>query len=123
MSDTWKNDTHQRPQPSRTRAVLARAFAMAVSVVGVALLARLLHELVDGTLARGLFPHSQGEPALTLAAILLRMPAPFHVFSVGLILQRRWLSPTWAKVAWVCVVTSGLWLGASLAVRAIFLRS
>jgi hypothetical protein len=122
MSDAGRTETDRSQVASRARIVTMRVFASAVSAVGVVLLGRLLLELAEGTLAHELFPDSDGGWAANLAALVLRFPAPYHVFSVGLILQRRWLSPTWARVAWVCVVSSGLWLGGSLVVRAIVLR-
>lgn len=122
MNDAGRPETDRSPGASRARVVTTRVLASAVSAVGVWLLGRLLLELADGTLAVELFPDSQGGWMPNLAALLLRFPAPYHVFSVGLILQRRWLSPPWARVAWVCVVSSGLWLGGSLLIRAIVLR-
>lgn len=123
MSGRSRVDSTQKNEPSRARVVAVRTFATAVSAVGLALLVRLMARLLDGSLAVELFPSSLPSAMPSLAAAVLSLPVPFHVISVGLILQRRWLSPTWARVAWLCVVTSGLWLGASLAVRAVVLRS
>lgn len=107
----------------RAWVTAVRIFATAVSAVGLVLLARLLVQLPGGSLARELFPSAEPSAMSSLAAAVLGIPVPFHVISVGLILQRRWLSPTWARIAWICVVASGLWLGASLAVRAVLLQS
>jgi hypothetical protein len=36
-------------------------------------------------------------------------------------LQKRWLAPPWARLAWWAVVFSGCWLGAALLIKQFFL--
>ncbi len=99
-----------------------RIITTCISLVGVVLLGKVVVDALSGSLARGLFP---GEPVTwtrTAIALALRVPVPFHVFSVGLILQKRWLPPARARIAWLCTVTSGLWLGAALLVKTFLLH-
>lgn len=96
---------------------LARVAGSLAIVLGVILLTRLVNRAFRGTLAVQYFACARGEWTSTLAALGLGLPVPFHVIAVGLIVQKRWLSPPWAKAAWFAVVVSGCWLGASLALR------
>ena len=91
--------------------------ARRIIVVGIVLLVGVLYQAVNGSLATKFFAKSQPSSITSLCALMLGLPVPFHVISIGLILQRRRLSPPWAKFAWIAVVGSGCWLGASLAVR------
>ncbi len=90
-------------------------------MVGIFLLIRLVHRAFNGTLAAQYFAYTLGAWTSTAGALGLSLPVPLHVISVGLIVQKRWLSPPWAKAAWYAVVISGCWLGTSLAVRLLFL--
>jgi hypothetical protein len=89
-----------------------------VSVVGVALLLRLLYWLVSGALGGEELPSHEPGWTRTLLALALSLPVPLHVISIGLILQRRWLTPSWARVARIGILASGMWLGVALAIRA-----
>jgi hypothetical protein len=96
----------------------ARMAANVVIVVGLLLFAKVIHEAYTGSLSAELFASSQqGSWVLTLYALGLSLPVPFHVVSVGLVLKKRWLSPYWAKVAWRAVVTSGCWLGVAVGIK------
>ena len=101
-----------------TRKIVA-ILARGIIVVGLALLGRVLFQTVNGSLATRFFAESRPSWVTSLYALALGLPVPLHVISVGLIIQRRWLSPPWARVAWFAIVGSGCWLGASLAVRAL----
>jgi hypothetical protein len=91
--------------------------ARGVIVVGVLILVRMLYQTADGSLVGKFFAQSQPTPITSLYALMLGLPIPLHVISIGLIVQRRWLSPCWAKIAWAAIVGSGCWLGVSLAIR------
>jgi hypothetical protein len=99
----------------------ARTAANMVVVVGLLLFVKVLYSAVTGSLSAEFFARPQGSWLLTLYALGLSLPVPFHVVSVGLILKRRWLSPFWAKVAWRAVVTSGCWLGVALGIKLLVL--
>jgi hypothetical protein len=99
----------------------ARTTASIVIVVGVLLFVKVMYEAVTGSLREEFFAQSQGSWLLTLYALGLSLPVPFHVVSVGLILKKRWLSPFWAKVAWRAVVTSGCWLGVAVGIKLLVL--
>jgi hypothetical protein len=99
----------------------ARTAANMVIAVGLLLFAKVIHSAATGSLSAELFAQPQGSGLLTLYALGLSLPVPFHVVSVGLILKRRWLSPFWAKVAWRAVVTSGCWLGVALGIKLLVL--
>ena len=103
-------------------AGLLRAAASGVVVVGVLLLIRLLVRAVAGPPGDELSDrHLSGSWLTTLSALALALPVPLHVIAVGLIVQKRWLSPLWARVAWYAVVISGCWLGVALAVKLLVL--
>ena len=92
-----------------------------VIAAGLLLLAKVIYNAVTGSLSVQLFSRSQGSWLLTMYALGLSLPIPFHVISVGLILKRRWLSPFWAKAAWPAVVMSGCWLGVALGIKLLVL--
>ncbi len=94
-----------------------RTVANVIIVVGLCLLAKVLYNAATGSLATRFFAQSPGSRLDTVYALGLALPIPFHVILIGLIVQKRWLSPRWAKIAWFAVIISGCWLGASLAIR------
>jgi len=98
-----------------------RTLATAVSVIGVILLIRAVLLAATGALVPSLLPGADPTLANSLFALALALPVPLHVISIGLIVQKRWLSSPWDRVAWVAIVTSGCWLGAALAVKLLFL--
>jgi hypothetical protein len=98
-----------------------RIVANIVVAVGLGLLARVIYRAAVGSLSAQLFSQAQGSWILTMLALGLSLPVPFHVISVGYFLQKRWLSPFWAKTVRVAVVASGCWLGAALAVKLLVL--
>ncbi len=85
-----------------------RTVASVIIVVGLCLLAKDLYNAITGP------------PVLdTVYALGLALPIPFHIISIGLFVQKRWLSPRWARIAWFAIVISGCWLGVSLAIRVV----
>ncbi len=95
--------------------------ARGIIVVGVLMLVGIVCQTVSGSLAARFQVESAGAWTGSLFALALGLPVPFHVVAIGLILQRRWLSPLWSKAAWIAIVGSGCWLGVSLAVRLLLL--
>jgi hypothetical protein len=85
--------------------------------VGLFLLIKILYNAATGSLTALLFAASQESWIKHVSALGLSLPVPFHVISVGLILQKRWLSPPWARFAWIAVVVSGCWLGVALGIK------
>ncbi len=85
-----------------------RTVANVIIVVGLCLLAKILYNAITSPLVLD-----------TVYALGLALPIPFHVISIGLIVQKRWLSPGWVKIAWFAIVISGCWLGVSLAIRVV----
>jgi uncharacterized membrane protein YGL010W len=97
--------------------LLFRIIANMVVLSGIILLVRVLYGFFTGQLAVQTLAQSHEVWTSAVYALALRLPVPFHVMSVGLFLQRKWLSPTWAKIAWYAVVISGCWLGIALVIR------
>lgn len=97
--------------------VLARLVGCGAIGVGFILLLGVLQELSAGALAAEHLGESPRAWRRDLAALALELPVPFHVMSVGLVIQKRWLTRRWARVAWYAALVSGCWLGAALAVR------
>jgi hypothetical protein len=93
---------------------IVRLIANAAIAVGLYLFARMIYSAANGSLGVQLFPESQGAAWNTVAALVLALPIPFHVISVGLLLQRRWLPYSWSRIAFLATVISGCWLGAAL---------
>jgi hypothetical protein len=98
-----------------------RILANAVVAAGVILFIRTMHHSINGTLVIRVFEKSTDLWTTNLWALALMMPIPFHVMAVGLILQKRYLSQTWKRIAWFSVVISGCWLGLSLFIRVFIL--
>jgi hypothetical protein len=99
-----------------------RLIANAAIAVGLYLFARMIHGAANGFLVARLFTESQESAWYTAAALALALPLPFHVISVGLLLQRRWLPHFWARISFLAAVISGCWLGTALGFK-IFLLS
>ncbi len=94
-----------------------RIFTSTISTVGICLLGLVLVDAFNGVLAGDFFPDTEHTTAHHLSSFLLTLPVPLHVVFIGLILQKRWLSPAWARFAWVGIVTSGVWLGIALVIK------
>lgn len=101
----------------RTVALTVRILGSAVSITGLFVLVSVLCDAVTGSLAAELFSRSSMPSSFTWFALGLSLPVPFHVMSVGLVVQRRWLSPVWGRAAWIGTAVSGCWLGVALAVK------
>lgn len=98
-----------------------RIFASTVSVVGLCLLGLVIYEWSLGVLTGEFFPDVEHTATHRLSSLLLALPVPLHVIFIGLIIQKKWLTPNWARFAWVGIVTSGLWLGGALLVKMFWL--
>lgn len=90
-------------------------------MAGVGLLGKVVYNSANGALALRLFDHLPPSGFVNAWAFGLSVPVPFHVIAVGLILQRRWLSPGWRKVTWYAVVISGCWLAVALGIKALYI--
>ncbi len=90
-----------------------RTAASLTVIAGFLLLMKILFQASRGTLD---VSHVTVELGL-LSALILSLPVPFHVMSVGLVLQRKWLTGLWNRIATWAVTLSGIWLGAALAVK------
>ncbi len=101
--------------------MLSRVVANILIFVGLFLLVRVLYSAVTGSLVARPFAQSQGLWIRNVFALGLSLPVPFHVISIGLVLQRRWFPPLWTRVAWLAVVVSGCWLGAALGIKMLVL--
>ena len=99
-----------------------RLIANIAILVGIYLLARTIYGAANGSAAARLVHESQGFVSSTVIALALDLPVPFHVISVGLLFQRRWLSHSWAKTAFPATVISGGWLGVALVTKVFLLQ-
>lgn len=101
---------------------IIRTVSGIVVLVGIFLLIRVFYNTVNGSLVLQLFPNVENSPwYFAFYAMALSIPVPFHVISVGFVLQKRWISPSWEGVIQRATVISGCMLGVSLAIKAIFL--
>ena len=101
--------------------MIPRAIANFVICAGLFILVKILYDAATGALNVQFFTASPVSWTTHVFALGLALPLPFHVISVGLLLQKRWLSPPWKKVAWIAVVASGCWLGAALGIKVLIL--
>lgn len=88
-----------------------------VTIVGLCLLALVFYEWEQGVLAEEFFPGIAHATHHATYALLLALPVPLHIIFIGLIVQKRWLSPGMARFAWIGITASGIWLGISLLVQ------
>ena len=93
---------------------MVRLIANAAIAVGLYLFARMIYGAANGSLTAQLFPEPQESAWYTAASLVLALPIPCHVISVGLLLQRSWLPHPWSRYAFLAAVISGCWLGAAL---------
>lgn len=96
-----------------------RLLASLTTVVGLCLLVLVFVDWSNDILAGEFFPDTEHTYKHHLGGLLLALPVPLHVIFIGLIIQKKWLSPPMAKFAWVGITSSGMWLGASLLYRMI----
>ena len=94
-----------------------RILASLVSVIGILLLVMVFVDWQAGYLADKFYPGLEHSSRHHLYGLLLALPIPLHVIFIGLIIQKKWLSPPMAKFAWMGITSSGMWLGVSLALR------
>jgi len=97
--------------------MISRAIANLVILVGLFLLVKIIYSAATGSLTAQIFAASQESWIKRVSALGLSLPLPLHVITVGLILQRRWLAPPWARFAWIAVAVSGCWLGMALGIK------
>ena len=93
---------------------IVRLIANPAIAVGLFLLVATIYDALNASLAAQLFPESPGSVWNTVVALVLALPVSFHVISVGLILQRRWLPRSLGRISFPAAVISGCWLGAAL---------
>jgi len=96
---------------------IVRNICTTVTIVGLCLLGLVCLDAYEGNLATKYFSDSRIIAEHHAYALLLSLPVPLHIIFIGLIVQKRWLSEPLARFAWFGIVGSGLWLGASLAVK------
>lgn len=101
--------------------MLIRVLANAIIFSGLFLLGRVICQAAAGSLASQYPTLPPGLGAQGLLTLGLGLAVPMHVIAVGLILQKKWLAPRWARMAWWAVVFSGGWLGATLLIKRFFL--
>jgi hypothetical protein len=97
--------------------IFVRVIANITILIGFFLLVRVLYYGLSGVLAQQYFTTPQGSMIQNIYAFGLSLPIPLHIIAVGLVLQLRWLSPTWARATRWGIVLSGCWLGLALAIR------
>lgn len=91
-----------------------RILASTITVIGICMLILVIADWHNGDLAGRYFSDVEHTSSHHLQGLLLALPIPLHVIFIGLIIQKQWLTPPWARFAWVGIVSSGLWLGASM---------
>lgn len=110
-----------RQYPAMTISPVARDIlrnlCTTITLVGLCLLGLVVLNAYEDTLAAKYFPEIAHTARHRLFALLLALPVPLHVIFIGLIIQKRWLTPPMARFAWIGITASGLWLGAALAVK------
>lgn len=97
--------------------MIPRVAADLVILVGLYLLIKNLYNAATGKLAVQYFAASPESWTTHVVAFGLNLPLPCHIISVGLILQRRWLSPLQKRIVWIAVLVSGCWLGVALGIK------
>ena len=97
--------------------MIPRTIANLIILAGLFLLVKILYGAATGSLTAQFFTASPALWTTHVFALILALPIPLHVISVGLLIQKRWLSPSWRRIAWIAVVVSGCWLGVALVVK------
>jgi hypothetical protein len=97
--------------------IVARVAANLVILIGFFVFGKVLYNSANGVSAYRYFGPSPQTWIHHVYALVLSLPVPLHIISVGLVLQLRGLSPLWAKAARWAVVVSGCWLGLALGIR------
>jgi hypothetical protein len=96
-----------------------RFIANIIILVGIIYLFKVLIQSFNGILVQEIFNHQNQGIYWGLMAMLLGLPIPAHIISIGLILQKKWLSDSMQRLAWISIVFSGVWLGTALGIKMI----
>lgn len=107
----------RQPNSPLIITIIVKKLALVIVLAGLIVLFRILYDAAVGSLPMKVFDTPQTTWIHGLYALGLELPIPFHMISIGLILQRRWLSPPWDRISWCAIVISGFWLGAALAAK------
>ena len=99
------------------KILLFRIFASAIALAGVGILADVIFEACSGELIEQLLPEYNKTLAHKTLALLLALPVPFHVISIGMIIQKRWLPVKLKRITWISIISSGIWLGIALIIK------
>jgi len=106
--------------PSPAKGII-RNVCTTITLVGLCMLGLVFYNAYEGGLVARYFPDVEPVARHHVYGLLLALPVPLHVIFIGLIIQKKWLTESMARFAWVGIVSSGMWLGASLTVRTFFL--
>ena len=110
---------------SRNRIPAKIAISIIANIVvaaGFYLLFQILFHAASGTLTKTVFGSTPGSSLWNIGAIALSLPVPFHVISIGLILQKHWFSTRWVKVSWFAIIVSGSGLCVALFIKLFILK-
>ena len=70
---------------------LIRIGANIISLFGIFYLVRIIVFAINGKLVDKVFPEIDINTENIVLALILSLPVAFHIISIGLILQKRWL--------------------------------
>lgn len=97
--------------------VIVRIAMNLILLAGFFLLVRLIYNAITGELVSEMQHEYRNIELTTVKALLITLPIPLHVIAIGLILQKRWFSKVWKRIAWFAIIASGMWLGIALLIR------
>ena len=102
---------------SKFPKIILKSVSNIIVFGGFLYLIKIIVNGFDGTLASEMVNKKQVTFSYHILALALNLPIPFHIISVGLIFQKRWLSLKFNRILWIALIISGTWLGIAIVVK------
>ena len=99
------------------KQIITKIFAIGLFLLGLYYFIEFIYLIVNGKLDTGVISTTSSGNNESLYAVLLTIPLPVHLMTVGLYLQRNLFTLNNARLIKILVIGSGLWLGLAYIIK------
>jgi len=96
---------------------IRRILSVFIIFSGIFFLIFTLHTAILNSLTEQSISGAEGKYLKHFSGLLISLPVPLHIISIGMIIGSKNYSNLWKKIAWFAVIISGIWLGIAVGVR------